>query len=70
MSRGSIFLGVLAGLATGAILGIMFAPDKGSDTRRKIVNKGEDYVDNLKGRINTIIGHDRKNAEKVRETAA
>ncbi len=70
MSRGSIFLGILAGLASGAILGILFAPDKGSETRGKIVSKGEGYVDNLKDRITTIIGHDRKNAEKVKEAAA
>ena len=70
MSRGSIFLGILAGLASGAILGILFAPDRGSETRRKIVSKGEGYVDSMKEKFTTIIGHDRKNAEKVKETAA
>lgn len=48
MSSGKVLLGVLAGVAAGATLGILFAPDKGTNTRKKIVERGEDYVDNLK----------------------
>ncbi|MDX1652345.1 MAG: YtxH domain-containing protein [Brumimicrobium sp.] len=41
MSRntGDILLGVLAGAAVGAGIGILMAPDKGSNTRKKIKNK-------------------------------
>lgn len=48
MASGKIFLGVVAGLAAGALLGILFAPDKGSETRKKIAKKGEDVVDSVK----------------------
>ncbi|MDB5228718.1 MAG: gas vesicle protein [Bacteroidota bacterium] len=55
MSSGKVLLGVLAGVAAGATLGILFAPDKGSNTRKKIVERGEDYVDNLKGVFNKAL---------------
>jgi len=45
-------LGLLAGLAAGAVLGILFAPEKGTETRRKIAEKGEDYVDEIKKMMN------------------
>ncbi|GAA4106831.1 YtxH domain-containing protein [Aquimarina addita] len=35
-NSGTTFLGILAGTAIGATLGILFAPDKGSSTRKKI----------------------------------
>jgi gas vesicle protein len=55
MSSGKVFLGVLAGVATGALLGILFAPDKGCETRKKIAKKGQDYVDDLKEKMNEVI---------------
>jgi len=48
MSTGKVVLGTLAGVAIGAIAGILFAPDKGSRTRQKIMDKGNDYVEDLK----------------------
>jgi gas vesicle protein len=54
MKEGKIVLGVLAGLAAGAILGILLAPDKGSETRTKIAGKGTKYVDDIKEKLNDI----------------
>lgn len=39
MSTGKLVSGLLAGLAVGSILGILFAPEKGSETRNKISDK-------------------------------
>lgn len=54
MKTGKVLLGVLAGVAAGAVLGILFAPEKGSHTRRKILDKGEDYADGLKDKMDNL----------------
>jgi gas vesicle protein len=48
MSNSSkILIGFIAGAAIGGALGILLAPDKGSETRKRIVEKGNDLGDSL-----------------------
>jgi gas vesicle protein len=54
MSTGKVVLGALAGLAIGAIAGILFAPEKGSVTRRQIMDKGDEYVDGVKSKFDDV----------------
>ncbi len=54
MSTGKVVLGTVAGLAIGGILGILFAPEKGSVTRQQIRDKGNDCVSDLKSKINEL----------------
>ena len=55
MNSGKVILGALAGLAAGALIGVLFAPDKGSESRSKIVKKGEDYLDSVKQKFNSLL---------------
>ncbi len=43
-----ILAAVVGGIAAGAVLGILFAPDKGSDTRRKINDQGKKIAEGVK----------------------
>jgi gas vesicle protein len=67
MDTGKVVLGVLAGVAAGAILGILFAPAKGSDTRKNICKKGEDYTDAIKDKFNEFIEEISGKFDKVKE---
>lgn len=55
MSIEKILIGVLAGVATGAVLGILFAPDKGSSTRKRFSKKSYAYSDELEEKFNDLI---------------
>lgn len=48
MKSGKVILGIMAGLAAGAALGILYAPGKGTTTRKKISKKGDAYIEDLK----------------------
>lgn len=67
MKSGKILLGVLAGAAAGALIGVLLAPDKGVETRKKITKKGEDYIDSLKGKFNEYIEGFSKKMDNARE---
>jgi gas vesicle protein len=69
MSSGKVLLGVLAGVAAGALIGILFAPDKGTETRKKIVKKSEDYVDEVKEKFNGLIDDLTKKMDGVHAKA-
>jgi gas vesicle protein len=69
MKTSKILLSVLAGVAAGAALGILFAPEKGERTRKKILNKGEDYADALKEKFDDLADTISDKYESIREEA-
>ncbi len=69
MKSGKVLLGVLAGVAAGALLGVLFAPDKGANTRKKILSKGEDYADALKEKFDELLGTVTNKSESAKQDA-
>jgi gas vesicle protein len=45
----------LAGVAAGAALGILFAPAKGSETRKGLTGKGEELKESIKNKFNEFL---------------
>lgn len=55
MNSKKVLLGALAGIAVGVLAGILISPDKGSRTRRNLLNKGEDSLDDLKDKFDDFV---------------
>lgn len=56
MNKGRVFVGILAGVAVGTVLGLLFAPEKGAKTRKKIAAKGLDVADDVRSTVDGLIG--------------
>jgi gas vesicle protein len=67
MSSGKVLLSLLAGVAAGALLGIIFAPEKGSVTRKKMSKKAEEYGEGLKDKFNEFVDDITEKFEEVKE---
>jgi gas vesicle protein len=69
MSTGKIVLSVLAGIAAGTVLGVLIAPDKGTETRRKIRQKGDDLVDGVRDGMTSMVDDVTSKFDKLRGKA-
>lgn len=69
MSTSKVLLGVFTGVAIGATLGILFAPDKGKDTRKKLSKKGQELAGELGDKFNEFIDTISQKFETVKDEA-
>jgi gas vesicle protein len=69
MGNSKTLLGFIAGAAVGAAVGILFAPDKGTETRRKISEQSNDLADNLKGKFTDLVDGVKEKFSSVKTEA-
>jgi len=68
MKTSNVVLSIVAGAAVGALLGVLFAPDKGANTRGKLTRKGEGLVDELKGKVDYYKGRTTEMIDRFADT--
>ena len=59
-------LGLTAGTVVGVGLGILFAPDKGKNTRKKIKDSVSDKVDELKEQLESLTKNLREKSSEIK----
>ncbi|MCC7526670.1 MAG: YtxH domain-containing protein [Chitinophagaceae bacterium] len=62
----ALLLGATVGGMVGAALGILFAPDKGNKTRKKLLSKGGDLTDSVKSMVIDLVEEVKKEAGTVK----
>lgn len=49
-----IIAALAAGVMAGTVIGVLFAPDKGSETRKKVSDEGKKLAQSLKEKLNRM----------------
>jgi gas vesicle protein len=60
---------LIIGGIIGAAAGVLFAPDKGSKTRKKIVDDAKDLADNVRDRAKSTVNSLREKADNLQHMA-
>ncbi len=67
---GKVFLGFLGGAAVGAALGILFAPAKGTVTRRRISKTTRDIKNSVTDKLEDLVESAEDIIDEIKETAS
>lgn len=63
---GNVLLALVTGVAIGVGAGILFAPDKGKNTRKKIKDSVDDTAQKLKQKLETLTEEVKHKTDEVR----
>lgn len=69
-NSGKVIGALLVGAAIGGALGILFAPEKGSTTRTRIMDEGNDMKDMLADKFDGLLYTFKKELEQVKDRAS
>ena len=64
MTRAKIILALLGGAAVGVTLGVMLAPEKGSDTRENIKHQASDLADRILTLVDQLLNEVERRARQ------
>ena len=69
MSKSKLLAGILIGAAAGAVLGILLAPDKGAETRKKLSRKKDKMRENLMNKFGEVKETIKEKYDSIRKEA-
>lgn len=69
MKSVKLIAGILTGVAVGTVIGVLFAPEKGSSTRKGISNQSNFYTDELNDKFIAFINGIAKHFDVVKKEA-
>ena len=55
MKTSTLLITVLGAAAAGVVVGLLIAPDKGSETRKKVSSKAQDLANQFKGMKDSVV---------------
>ncbi len=62
--------GLITGMAAGVILGVLYAPDKGIETRRRLKSQARDLEDKILDKFENVRNNERKEKSETRHNVA
>lgn len=69
MNKEKLMMGALAGVAVGAAIGMLFAPEKGSEMRRKLKKNGHADLKDLEDKFSAFTDSMNDQLTYMREQA-
>lgn len=67
MKETNVILASVISAISGVVIGILFAPDKGSRTRKKISRESDEYLQSLKNEIEELRKSLNKKAKRTKD---
>ncbi len=70
MSTKNLLFGLLVGAAAGAVIGMLYAPDKGENLRRKIKDQTGKLTSDIKDGVDEILDNLKNQMDDVKSGSA